>query len=256
VTAECLAIDSENHLWAKIKKDDRDQFPNLIHRTRYNARRKALSEWLVVCADIWSDRMSGDETLFIIDSIPIPVCKISRERSSSVCRKNEPTSPATKGWSASECQYFIGYKLHLITSHSGAYQEHALLPANVHDITYLKQLDETHLYNCQLIGDRAYRSDPLQLRLFEERFIQLQVPYRKNQTDFREYPYNLKIKRKRIETTFSQYCDEFMLKRNYAKTFKGLSTRIETKIVAMTFKQYWNHLHGNKIGRTKHALVA
>ena len=256
LTAECLGIDSENLLWSKLRKDYSKRFPKLIHRTRFNARRKALAEWLVVCADIWSAEMSGEETEFIVDSIPIPVCKISRERNSRVCRTAGESLKASKGWSASDNQYFIGYKLHLITSVSGVYQEHALLPANVHDIAFLKQLEQTHLFNCQLIGDRAYRSHPLQLRMFDERQIDLQVPYRRNQRDFKEYPYDLKIKRKQIETTFSQYCDEFMLKRNYAKSYAGLSTRIDTKITAMTFKQYWNFLHGNKISRTKHSLAA
>ena len=42
ITSECLGIDSENLLWCKIKKDYSKYFPNLIHRTRYNARRKTL----------------------------------------------------------------------------------------------------------------------------------------------------------------------------------------------------------------------
>ena len=86
IASECLGIDSENLLWSKIKKDYLSKFPNLVHRTRYNARRKALSEWLIYCADIWSEQISGEETTFIIDSIPIPVCKIVREKSSRVCR--------------------------------------------------------------------------------------------------------------------------------------------------------------------------
>lgn len=256
ITSECLGIDSENLLWSKIQKDYSDRFPNLIHRTRYNARRKSLSEWLIYCCDIWSEQMSEEDDLFIIDSIPIPVCKISREKGSTVGRKHTDDLTASKGWSATDQQYFIGYKLHLITSSSGVFQEYALWPANVHDINFLKQLGETHLCHCKLIGDRAYRSAPLQLDLFRSHEIELTVPYRKNQRDFSPYPYELKIKRKRIETVFSQYCDQFMLKRNYAKSYTGLLTRIRTKISAMTFKQYWNYLHGNEISRTKHSLAA
>jgi hypothetical protein len=42
ITAECLGIDSENLLWSKINKDYADLFEQLIHRTRYNHRRKVL----------------------------------------------------------------------------------------------------------------------------------------------------------------------------------------------------------------------
>jgi len=256
ITSECLGIDSENLLWSKIKKDYSRSFPNLIHRTRYNARRKALHEWIIYCADKWSEHISSDQSTFIIDSIPIPICKLSRERSSRICRKTTDFIQATKGWSSTERQYYIGFKLHLISCPSGVFQECALLPANVHDIQFLKGLQQTHLQHCTLIGDRAYRSSPLQLSLFERFEIDLDVPYRRNQKDFKEYSHERKILRKRIETTFSQYCDEFMLKRNYAKSSLGLQARIFSKIGGMTFKQYWNYLNGNKISKTKHSLAA
>ena len=120
----------------------------------------------------------------------------------------------------------------------------------------LKELEHTHLANCVLIGDKAYRSNPLQLKLFEHFQIELSSPFRINQKDFKKYPYQRKITRKRIETCFSQYCDDFNLKRNYAKSFRGVNTRISAKISAMTFKQYWNFLNGNKISHTKHSLAA
>ena len=256
ITSECLGIDSENLLWCKIKKDYSKHFPNLIHRTRYNARRKALSQWIIFCSDKWSEQISGGSDTFIVDSIPIPVCKLSREKSSTVCRKPGDEIQAKKGWSSTDQQFFIGYKFHLITCISGVFQECALLPANVHDITFLKSLEQTHLQNCVLIGDRAYRSDPLQLSLFDQFEIDLDVPYRKNQKDFQPYSFERKIQRKRIETTFAQYCDEFMLKRNYSKSTLGLQTRVYSKVGAMTFKQYWNYLNGNKISKTKHSLAA
>ena len=35
--------------------------------------------------------------------------------------------------------------------------------------------------------------------------------------------------RKRIETIFSQLCDQFMIRRNYAKTFDGFKTEYRQK---------------------------
>ena len=251
-----LGIDSENLLWAKIKKDYGDKFPNLIHRTRYNARRKALNEWFIYCAHLWSASIPQEDNDYIVDSIPIPVCKICREKSSRACRRESDTIQASKGYSSTDKQYFIGYKLHLIVSSSGVFQECELLPGNIHDINFLKIIENTHLSNCTLIGDRAYLSSPLQLSMFEDFKIELSVPFRRNQRDHQEYSEVKRIKRKRIETVFSQYCDAFMLKRNYAKTFQGLEARIYTKISAMTFQQFWNHLNGNKISHTKHSLAA
>ena len=42
---ECLGIDSENRFVAKLKSDYRNDFPNLVHITNYNKRRKRLTGW-------------------------------------------------------------------------------------------------------------------------------------------------------------------------------------------------------------------
>ncbi|MGV4486224.1 IS982 family transposase, partial [Ornithobacterium rhinotracheale] len=42
------------------------------------------------------------------------------------------------------------------------------------------------------------------------------------------------------ETLFSQLCDQFMIRRNYAKSFEGFKTRILAKITSLTTIQYLN----------------
>lgn len=118
LTSECLGIDSENLLWSKIQKDYGNKFPNLIHRTRYNARRKVLSDWFIYCSHLWSERITDHNEDYIVDSIPIPVCRIAREKSSRICRSEKHLVQASKGYSSTDRQYFIGYKLHLIVSSS------------------------------------------------------------------------------------------------------------------------------------------
>ncbi|MFT2112755.1 IS982 family transposase, partial [Marinomonas sp. 2405UD68-3] len=46
-------------------------------------------------------------------------------------------------------------------------------------------------------------------------------------------------------------CDQFMIRRNYAKSFGGISRRIVTKIAALTIIQWFNHLEGNKLNNLK-----
>lgn len=256
IASECLGIDSDSYLYSKIKKDYSTKFTNLIHRTNYGKRKRALRPWLESCMRSWSKAIGHDGEDFIIDSIPIPVCKICRAPRSTVCRKDTDKVKAARSLDSTIRQFFVGYRLHMIVSESGVYQHFNLLPANQHDLNMLKTLEYTHLTDCVLIGDKAYRSDPMQLKLFQHFNIDLSSPYRINQKDFKKYPYEKAVKRKRIETCFSQYCDDFNLKRNYAKSYEGLLTRITTKIAAMTFKQYWNYLNGNKISHTKHSLAA
>lgn len=256
ISSECLGIDSDNLLYSKIKKDYSRKFKNLIHRTNYGVRKKRLRPWIERCMISWSKTIGHEGEDFIIDSIPIPVCKICRAPRSTVCRKPTDIIKAARSLDSTIRQYFVGYRLHMIVSESGVYQHFKLLPANEHDLNMLKILEYTHLSDCILIGDKAYRSNPMQLKLFQHFNIELSSPYRINQKDYKDYPYDKAVKRKRIETCFSQYCDDLHLKRNYAKSFNGILTRVTTKIAAMTFKQYWNYLHGNKISHTKHSLAA
>ena len=83
-------------------------------------------------------------------------------------------------------------------------------------------------------------SEEQQLDLFETAKIKLEVPMRINQVNYKKQPYIFRKSRKRIETLFSQLCDQFMIRRNYAKSFQGFKTRIISKITALTVIQFIN----------------
>lgn len=63
---------------------------------------------------------------------------------------------------------------------------------------------------------------------------------RNNQKNYKKQPYVFKKSRKRIETLFSQLCDQFMIIRNYAKPFEGFKTIILSKITVLTTIQHIN----------------
>ena len=105
--------------------------------------------------------------------------------------------------------------------------------------TFLKDI-KSQIYNCKLLGDKGYLSESIQLDLFETANITLETPKRANQKDYKKQPYIFRKTRKRIETLFSQLCDQFMIWRNYAKTFNGFRTRILAKKTSLTLIQYTN----------------
>jgi len=94
--------------------------------------------------------------------------------------------------------------------------------------------------DCTLLGDRGYLSATYQLNLFETAQIRLETPMRKNQANYKQQAYVFRKCRKRIETLFSQMCDQFRIRQNFAKSFSGFKTRILSKITAMTLIQYIN----------------
>jgi len=158
ITAECLGITSENLLWSKIKKDYPTLFPNLIHRASFNRRRKKLRALILQCNEIMAAKLVKEDEVYIIDSIPIPVCKIVRERSSRACRCEEfDEVTANKGYNLALGGYFIGYKLHIIATSSGVYRDMLLTPGSAHDSIFLKLLnkEDDHLRSRKLLGDRG-----------------------------------------------------------------------------------------------------
>ncbi|NAW49920.1 transposase, partial [Elizabethkingia argentiflava] len=109
----------------------------------------------------------------------------------------------------------------------------------VHDIHYLKDIKQL-FQNCTILGDKAYLSIDYQRDLFTYNQINMEVPMGKNQLGYKPKPYIFRKSRKPIDTLFSQLCDQFMIRRNYAKYFDVFKNRILSKIMSMTVIQCIN----------------
>lgn len=235
LTAEFMSIDSENSLFKEINKQ---QIPNLIERSQFNKRRRKLFLFLEEVRTKLASRFLEFEDYFIVDSMPLEICKFSRHRRIKICKNEFETAPS-KGFCASQNTWFYGYKLHGVCSVNGIFHSLDITKAEVHDVHFLKNIKQ-QISDCVLLGDRGYLSQRIQLDLFQTVNIKLETPKRANQKDYKPQPYIFRKSRKRIETLFSQLCDQFRIRNNYAKTFEGFKTRILAKITALTLIQYIN----------------
>jgi hypothetical protein len=235
LTAEFMSIDSENSLFKQLTLNP---IPHLIERSQFNKRRRKLFLFTEKVRNKLASRFLEFEDYFIVDSMPLEICKLSRHKRIKICKDEFETAPS-KGFCASQQMYFYGYKLHGICSFSGVFQSLDITKANVHDIQFLKNINH-QISDCVILGDRGYLSATVQLDLFQSANIKLETPMRTNQIEYKKQPYIFRKSRKRIETLFSQLCDQFMIRRNYAKTFLGFKTRILAKITALTLVQYIN----------------
>jgi hypothetical protein len=240
-TAEYMSIDSECQLFRTIEGSFLEL---LIERSVYNRRRRKLFPLIEKIRQQLSSQFNEFENYFIVDSMPLEVCKTSRASRSKICKEEEFCFP-NKGFCASQNFYYYGYKLHGVCSVSGVFHSIDITPASVHDIHFLKDIKH-QLSDCVLLADKGYLSASIQLNLFETAKINLQTPKRRNQKDFQKQPYIFRKSRKRIETLFSQLCDQFMIRRNYAKSFDGFRTRILSKISSLTMIQYLNRFVFNR----------
>jgi hypothetical protein len=254
LTAECLSIDSENYLFSKLNKEYLSEFENIISRRQYNDRRKLLFDQTERVRKLMAERLNSQADVFAIDSMPLEICKISREQRNKMGKESELNSP-DKGYCASQKKYFYGYKLHSVCSAAGVIESLDLTKASVHDVHYLKDVQEL-FSNCIITGDKGYIGRQQQINLFETAAIELVVPLRSNQKDQKPVIRILKKIRKRIETVFSQLCDQFMIQRNYAKSFTGFKSRILAKVSGLTILQFLNKFVNNQpVGRVKHTLA-
>lgn len=249
LTAEYLSIDSEYQLFRKLPNNLSDR----IERSVYNRRKRRLFAYIEKLRLKMSELIVPFENYFVVDSMPLEVCKLSREHKVKICRETFDTAP-NRGFCASQNMHFFGYKLHAVCSIGGVFKSFDLTKASVHDIHYLKNIKD-EFSNCTIIGDKGYLSTDYQLDMFECKRISLETPMRKNQRNFKPQTYIFKKTRSRIETLFSQLCDQFMIRRNYAKTFAGFKTRVLTKITSLTIIQLINFRQGKKINNLKTCIA-
>ena len=254
ICAEAIGIDSENYLWGKIKKDYPCLFPDLVDRSNFNRRRRRLRFFIHEVSVRISCMLGEGEDVFIVDSMPLPVCNIARQFSCKTGRENFGTSP-DKGFSAITQSHYHGYKMHLVTSVRGVFHSVDMTKASVHDINFLDDIKHGKMESATLIGDKGYISKEIRTDLFHTCNIRLETPKRKNQKDGQDWHPIFRKSRKRIETLFSQLCDQMMFKRNYAKTFIGIATRVFTKIAAVSCLQSMNYDNGKPLNHLKYALA-
>jgi len=248
LTSEYMSIDSEYQLFRILP----DYLSHRIERSVYNRRRRGLFYYREQLRKKIAAQVSSND-YYIVDSMPLEVCKLSRSSRSHICKENFECSP-DKGYCASQKNSYYGYKLHAVCTIDGVFTDFDLSQASIHDIHYLKDIKQLY-QNCTILGDKGYLSLNYQRDLFSSNQIRLEVPMRKNQHDYKPQPFIFRKSRKRIETLFSQLCDQFMIRRNYAKSFNGFKSRILSKIMALTVIQLINKINNKNINNLKTCIA-
>ena len=60
-------------------KDHKNDFPQLIDRSNFNKRRRRLHLFIHEVTSFISGELYKSEDIFLMDSIPVPICKIARK---------------------------------------------------------------------------------------------------------------------------------------------------------------------------------
>lgn len=68
-----------------------------------------------------AEQIIGTDKYYIVDSMPLEVCKMSRSGRSTICTEFIDSSP-NHGYCASQQMQFYGYKIHSVCSSGGVFK--------------------------------------------------------------------------------------------------------------------------------------
>jgi hypothetical protein len=254
ILMEQEGVHSEHQFYNTLKKNCAARLKSLPDRTNFNRRRRRLLPLIDETAIYLAEEMQQQEDLYIIDFTPLEICRLARFPKLKIMMAELDFRPKIAK-NFIDNRNYAGYKLHMVTNDKGVIINHAITQANVHDVKLLKPLSKALPPHSQLIGDKGYIGENIQLEIFNSDMVQVYTACRRGQkpTPFPIDKHKQRV-RKRIETCFSQLKDQFRMNQNYAKSFAGFQTRIISKIAAFTVSQYLNFRDGLPIGKVKYAL--
>lgn len=195
--------------------------------SRFNRRLHALSEWLYNIVALLGEMFTRGEA-FIIDSMPLPVCKRARARR---CKKVR--GKAYCGYCAAKKEKFFGWRLHLICDPCGIPVAFDCLPASEHDLTPLHELTANLPHGAAVFGDKAYIAADDARTILEEVGVRvLAIPRKNMPRNSWADEYDMRLYRKRIETVYSQL-EKMGVQRLHARTNIGFESKTWASLLAL-----------------------
>lgn len=197
--------------------------------SRFNRRIHQLADWLVGILAILSEVFAQGD-VFVLDSMPVPVCKRVRARR---CRKVRGRDYC--GYCAAKKEKFFGWRLHLVCTPAGLPAAFVLLPAAYHDLTPIHELTVELPTGACVYTDKGYNSAADEASILRETGVRLIPTRKKNMTphDWAD-EYDLRRYRRRIETINSQL-ESMGLERLHVRTNLGFEIKVHASLLALAF---------------------
>jgi hypothetical protein len=199
-----------------------------IDVTRFNRRLHKLADWLSFIATTLGELGLKGE-VFVIDSLPVPVCRRVRARRCKKVRGREYC-----GYCAAKKEKFFGWRLHLICTPDGIPVSFQLVPGGFHDLTPLHELAYVLPSGARLFGDKAYNSADDEASIVAETDVRV-IPIRKANMQPHEWfldELELREYRHTIETVNSQL-EKMGVERLHARTNSGLELKVHASLIAL-----------------------
>jgi IS5 family transposase len=207
-----------------------------LSTSRFSRRLHALAEWLEHILALMGQLFAQGEA-FIIDSLPVPVCKRVRAWR---CRKINASHPDGRhffGVCKAKQWRFFGWRLHLICTPSGIPVSFQMLPGCWHDLTPIYELTMGLPKGACVYADKGYISAFVKRTLrptLKRDGVQLVSWHKKSMkpNSFEEWC-GLRTYRHLIEGANSQL-EKMGIQALHARTNQGLAIKVLASLLALT----------------------
>ena len=239
---EFLRNDSELSFHRVVEKDYLHLFPDLISRSRYHRRRKDLMGIQREMLRVLMNRLRLLAMWLALDSAPITTAESPRWKSARMS-----IWAAEAGFAPSKQQFFLGFRLHLLVSNTGAICDFVLSPANVGERRVAEHMlaVEAEWQTQQaavlaearpVLADNGYCGDWL-ASLFGKNGGALWYALRRSKEATSKGEAALRAwhrrgLRARIESVFASLEDQFQIEETRARSVWGVMTRVVAKLLA------------------------
>ncbi len=199
-----------------------------LSASRFNRRLHRLAGWLRLLLEALGEVLTQGE-VFLIDSMPVPVCKRAR-----AWRCHKVRGKDFCGYCAAKREPFFGWRLHLICTPAGVPVSFDLVPGGLHDLTPIHELTAALPEGATVYGDKGYNAAADEATILADTGVRL-VPIRKANMAPNLWADKLALRayRKRIETLYSQ-CEAMGVARLRARTNPGLELKVHASLLAAT----------------------
>lgn len=203
--------------------------PQMLSKSQFSRRLHRIDHLFVLLFRVLGDSFKelNEESVYIIDSLPITVCDNIRIRRNQIYGDE-----AYRGYQASKRRYFYGVKIHLLVTKDHQPVEFFLSPGDMADVDALTQFDFDLPEDSRIFGDKAFTYYLIE-DILDEAGIQLTPDRKKNSK--RPLPpwlkFFLRYYRNQVETAGS-LISRLLPKSIHAVTDKGFELKVILFVLA------------------------
>jgi DDE family transposase len=229
LVGEFWRLDADTALYRHFRAYHATEFPALarVHRTTF--ARQAANLWAVKqrLHRRLADRLSGGQPVWLVDSVPVPVCQFAR---ATFCARFR--GQADYGYDHCLKRTFYGFRMHIRASRDGVIQQFDLAPARASDRAMLGEIAGPP--GTVGIGDRGYW-DPARTAELAAAGVRFLAPFQhKSKDPDPARSARLSAVRYRLETVNGQLAERYQVKRTWARDLWHLTHRVVRKILSHT----------------------